>query len=135
MSHTTTDRRRLTRLRKKYPALTSDNFSESAFHDLLDDAKRVLSSEVAESLGVGAVLSMDGTAYDEALDSYLALRLGLAIEAASGDGNVDPESALRAGAVPRSPSEMRRLSGLDSGLDYERKRLITALNGLTDDGN
>ena len=122
-------------MRKKYPALTSDNFSESAFHDLLDDAKRVLSSEVAESLGVGAVLSMDGTAYDEALDSYLALRLGLAIEAASGDGNVDPESALRAGAVPRSPSEMRRLSGLDSGLDYERKRLITALNGLTDDGN
>ena len=131
MTHSTTDRRRLTRLREKYPEITSDNFSEVAYHELLADAKRVLSDEVSESLGTGGVLSMDGAAYDEALDSYLALRLGLAIEA----NPEDPARALTAGKVPRSPSEMRRLSGLEGCLDYERKKLISALNGLTDNGN
>lgn len=136
------DRGRLTRLRARHPSLTSEDLNEAEFEEVLSDSKEVLSQEVREVVGTGGVLSFDGSAMDELIDSYLDLRIELAINEANGGdpsngrgkgrGKGRPITKIRDGSVPRRVSEMRRLKDLDPSASFIRGKLVNSLNKLTD---
>lgn len=132
------DRGRLTRLRARHPSLTSEDLDEAEFEEVLSDSKEVLSQEVREVVGTGGVLSFDGSAMDELIDSYLDLRIELAINEAQGKDRKNsrpkgrPIQKIRNGSVPRRVSEMRRLKDLDPSASFARGKMVKSLNKLTD---